>query len=184
MGHSGCSGPWRLGALSAPSAAGPGAAGAAGLLPILASCRLQPGASRARRFLWQGCGVSAGPRPAVCVRARCFLPACPAAPRPARADKGPLSAPLSTACHRAAQQLLTCPGTAASAQRRHPEIRFTGGAGSPRPILPPTTAPDLPLSMHPPYNPMGHSWLPVPPRAGLGLPATGTTPEHAAVTLG
>lgn len=48
--------------------------------PSMALCHLQPGASRPRRFLWQGCRVSAGPRPVVCVRARCFLPACPAAP--------------------------------------------------------------------------------------------------------
>lgn len=61
--------------------------------PSVALCHLQPGASRPRGFLWQGCGVSAGPRPWVCVRARYFLPA--------PWGQGPFVSSLTTACHRA-----------------------------------------------------------------------------------
>lgn len=174
--------PMLVAPLSAPCAAGlQGALRQQVSSQPVALCHLQPGASRPGRFLWQGCGVSAGPRPGVCVRARYFLPA--------PWGQGPF---VSSSQHRVSQgwvqQLLTCLGTAASAQKRHPEVRFMGGAGSRLPSSHPpsvwTPALDLPLSTYPPYNPMGHSGLPVPPRAGMGLPATGPTPEHAAVTLG
>lgn len=81
VGHSGCSRSMLGGPLCPFCSRAPGLLGQWVSSPSMALCHLQPSASRPRRFLWQGCGVSASPRPVVCVRARCFLPACPAAPR-------------------------------------------------------------------------------------------------------